>query len=242
MLSLLRITDDPVLIRFIADTRGDPLAHQKRIAELHRHWATGFKWLLREEFRLAPDDFNARRKLEQAFKPFGLWLKGLYRVCKEVYFDNSQGYPAGVAMFEAVCKELWREDCAQCIFGHPSGAGKWVLIKESRYQIKQMRSYENPFDRQKQPHYWGLIDAGIALALKNPGFDKEYWRPWLRLKASQGKAVEGSEWSAWTVADGKLKQGNNRTKVSDLWKAHQIRVSAPNLLCDHSSYLVYDFI
>lgn len=124
---------------------------------------------------------------EPLFKARGKLLQSIASLAKECHFRpllESSGYSnpvdwvAGI-LFEGI---LW---CAE-------GRNKTEGIKATQGHNKALRSFENPYNRDKHPHTWNLITASIKWAESRsaPVAFKELWQKFLENKSLETRALE----------------------------------------------------
>ncbi len=157
------------------------------VNSIHRllilHWLIKLRW-------------NSKHKvpyhtkgLKDAHKPFGEIYKAASLIVQDCHFRQfgySRDYTHPVEWFQGLLAE-------NAIEGGYRG-NKSEGIKNLQAQTKKLRSYENPFDYEKEPHTWKFVQSAIDSA-QGYGLDifaRELWRPFLAARSALAKHLDNS--------------------------------------------------
>jgi hypothetical protein len=185
---------------------------------------------------------------EPLFKARGKLLQSIASLAKECHFravTESSGYSNPVdwvaeILFEGI---LW---CAE-------GQSKPEGIRNTQKHNKELRSFENPYIRDKHPHTWNLITASIKWAESRsvPVAFKELWQKFLENKSLETRALEspyfvpvtqGDKGELYTVASPKSKGQGKLLLSAAMFKngfidsKHSHAGELKALLCKPSGY------
>ncbi len=157
------------------------------INSIHRllilHWLIKLRWNSKHKVPYAT------KGLKDAHKPFGEVYKGVATIIQDCHFRQfgySRDYTHPVQWFAGILSENAIEGTFQ--------GNKTEGIKHLQATTKKLRSYENPFDQEREPHTWKFAQTAIDSAQAH-GLDifaKEQWRPFLAARSALAKHLDNS--------------------------------------------------
>ena len=157
------------------------------VNSIHRllilHWLIKLRWNSKHRIPYHT------KGLKDAHKPFGEIYKSVSLIVQDIHFRQfgySQDYAHPVEWFGGILSE-------NAIEGAYRG-NKSEGIKHLQAATKKLRSYENPFDRETEPHTWKFAQSAIDSA-QGYGLDifaKELWRPLLAARSALARHLDNS--------------------------------------------------
>lgn len=157
------------------------------VNSIHRllvlHWLIKLRWNSKHRIPYHT------KGLKDAHKPFGELYKAASLIIQDCHFRQigySHDYGHPVEWFAGLLGENAIEGAFQ--------SNKSEGIKHLQGQTKKLRSYENPFDPQSEPHTWKFAQSAIDSA-QGYGLDifaRELWRPFLAARSDLAKHLDNS--------------------------------------------------
>ncbi len=169
------------------------------------HWLIKLRWNSKHRIPYHT------KGLKDAHKPFGEIYKSVSVIVQDIHFRQfgySRDYTHPVEWFAGILSENVVEGAYQ--------GNKSTGIKNLQATTKKLRSYENPFDPETEPHTWKFAQSAIDSA-QSYGLDifaKELWRPFLIARSALAKHLDNSYLLSIRCSDGQPTISLPKTKGS----------------------------